>query len=69
MAEDPSLTASPLYRVFRIDTDGRILGSEILEATDDLEALSQAQDKIDEFGVELWDRARLVARLGPKSSG
>ncbi|WP_020174613.1 hypothetical protein [Methyloferula stellata] len=55
-----------IYRVFRLDIEGRITGSEILEAEDDLDALTRAQTKIDAFGIELWDRDRLIARLGPE---
>ncbi len=54
-----------IYRVFRLDIDGRITGSEVLEAADDLDALTRARSKIEAFGVELWDRDRLIARLGP----
>jgi hypothetical protein len=55
-----------IYRVFRLDGDGRITGSEILEAADDVDALARAQGKIEAFGIELWDRDRLIARLGPE---
>ncbi len=65
MAKDASLAASSVYRLFRLGIDGRILGSEILDATDDHDALSRAQDKVEGFGVELWDRDRLIARLAP----
>jgi hypothetical protein len=67
MVEDTPLAPS-VYRVFRLDVDGRILQSEVLDAADDIEALCCAQSKIDGSPVELWDRDRLIARLEPAKS-
>jgi hypothetical protein len=67
MVEHTPLAAS-VYRVFRLDVDGRIVQSEVLAAADDIEALHCAQSKIDSLPVELWDRDRLIARLEPAKS-
>jgi hypothetical protein len=68
MAEDISLEF-PVYRLFRLDVDGHILGSEVLDAADDRDALSRAHNKVDGFGLELWDRARQIARIEPNKHG
>lgn len=54
----------PLYRLYFVDTDGQISKpAEIIEATDDKEAMHKARQYIDGVDLELWDEARLVARF------
>ncbi len=65
MSEETS--TSPVYRIYRIDVDGVFIDAEIIEASNDLEAISLAQNKVDGSPIELWDRDRLMARLGPQS--
>ncbi len=67
MSEETS--TSPVYRIYRIAVDGTFIGAETIEAKDDLQAIVQARSKIDGSPIELWDRDRLMARLGPKSPG
>ena len=56
------------YRLYRLDSAGKISSAEWLEATDDADAERQARDGKPEAVVELWDRNRLVARIDLNSS-
>ena len=54
------------YRAFTVNDKGRLDGvPQIIEARDDLDAARQAETLADWYGVELWDGARLVARVPP----
>ncbi len=54
----------PEYRIYLLDHDGRIARSFALEVGDDPTALEKAEAIREADTVEIWDRARLVARLG-----
>jgi hypothetical protein len=56
----------PRYRVYCID-QGRIAGAKDIECPDDEAARVEAASLLDNCwhgGAEIWDRARLVGRLG-----
>lgn len=52
------------YRLYRLDGAGRISAAEWVEAADDAEARSKAQEQCPSGGFELWQRKRLVERSG-----
>ncbi len=59
----------PSYRLYRLDGAGKIATAEWIEAASDDEALRQARD-LGRAGIyELWERNRLVARIGPEARG
>ena len=52
------------YRLYRIQSTNRVGGPpDIVECPDDAEAVHQASQIIDGQTVEIWESARLVARL------
>lgn len=51
------------YRVYFVNGQGRFVRAVELLCRDDEEATAHARDLADEQAVELWDRARLVARF------
>ncbi len=53
----------PQYRAFPIGDDGHLLPAEIIEAESDSEAIRIVKTKLDGKPIEVWDHARLVARL------
>jgi hypothetical protein len=59
--------ALPSYRLYRLDGAGKIATAEWIDATDDDHAASQARDRVATGTCELWDRNRLVARIGPET--
>jgi hypothetical protein len=62
---DEPLSTSPAYRLFHIADDGRIKKADVLKALSDAHALQLARSLINGCRVEVWDRTRRVARLGP----
>ena len=58
----------PSYRLYRIDGAGSIMSAEWIEAADDEEALRHAREQMIQGSAEIWQRNRLVARLGPDES-
>ena len=52
------------YRLYRLDGTGRITSAEWIEASDDADARAKAQEQCDSARFELWDRKRLVHRVG-----
>ena len=55
----------PAYRLYFLDGTGKVASAEWLEAADDQAAIAIARDKCTSRRCELWQRQRLVARLGP----
>lgn len=54
------------YRAFVVNERGHLGGlPQIIEACDDLDAARQAETLAGWNGVELWEGARLVARVAP----
>lgn len=51
------------YRIYFLNGEGRFMRALELMCRDDEEATSQARELADGHAVELWDRARLVARF------
>lgn len=55
----------PLYRVFHLNHRGGIDRADIIEAIDDEDAIGRMHAMADDHAVELWDRARFVAKVEP----
>ena len=59
-----------LYRVYKVDADDHIADAENLECANDDEARAKAlQLKGDYPVVEVWEGARLVARIATGEAG
>ena len=56
----------PDYRAYLIGPDGHFYDSVDLKCVDDDEALKRARELVGENGVELWQRARKIARFDKK---
>jgi len=56
------------YRVYSLDKAGHIAQAQNVECRDDLDALEWAQAAAGRDGLEVWDGARLVARVKPHNS-
>ena len=56
----------PNYRLYRLDGAGKISSAEWIGATDDEDAVRQAQSLVQAGTCEIWDRDRLIARLKPE---
>jgi hypothetical protein len=54
----------PNYRLYRLDGAGKIAAADWIEAADDKDAARRARDREDGNTWEVWDRDRLVARIG-----
>ena len=53
----------PDYRAYVIDTDGHFYSALQLECADDPEAMEKTKQLVDGHDVELWQRARKIARF------
>jgi hypothetical protein len=51
------------YRAYQIGPDGHIKAGVDLDCADDAEAIEAADRLVREFAVELWQDARMIARL------
>ncbi|OSJ19638.1 hypothetical protein BST63_01890 [Bradyrhizobium canariense] len=52
------------YRLYRVDHEGHIQGAPlIVSCEDDDAAIAEAKQYVDGVSIEVWDRARRVARL------
>jgi hypothetical protein len=56
----------PEYRVYIVGSDGHFYDSVPLECDDDYEAMEKAKQLVDGHDVELWQRARKIARFDHK---
>jgi hypothetical protein len=54
----------PNYRLYRLDGAGKIAAADWIEAVDDDDAARKAREREDGNTWEVWDRDRLVARIG-----
>jgi hypothetical protein len=54
------------YSVYIIGSDGLFYSAVPLECADDAEAMNQAERLADGHDVELWQRARKIARFEHK---
>ena len=57
-----------LYRAYTIDEANHVARAEVIEAENELDAIELARKLVNGRAVELWDRARLVARLEAMAS-
>jgi hypothetical protein len=53
------------YRVYVLDQSGHFIGAHVIHARDDAGAVALAGDLENSHGVEVWQRGRRVALLGP----
>lgn len=56
----------PVYRAMILDPEGNVLGTEIVLAQTDSEALALAGAMAWEFTVELWDGLRFIEQIAPR---
>jgi hypothetical protein len=55
-----------VYRAFLVDRQGNVIQPpQVLDCGDDDEAVKDAQQLVDGCNVEVWDRERFVAFIGP----
>jgi hypothetical protein len=54
-----------LYRAYLLNPGGHIYWVKIIDCTDDQDAVQTAKQFIDGCDVEVWDRDRLIGRVGP----
>jgi hypothetical protein len=54
----------PSYRLYRVDGAGKITSAEWLDAAHDEEVKRLARELVPDGMAEVWERGRLVARLG-----
>jgi hypothetical protein len=57
------------YRLYCLDGAGKVAAAEWIEADDDEEAMAIAKETHDGEHCELWQGARLVARLDLRRRG
>jgi hypothetical protein len=58
------------YRIFLLNDTNRICGVEIAECDSDQSAVRAGKPLLSLYpGVEIWDRARCVARLSSDADG
>lgn len=58
------------YRAFVVNDKGHLGGvPQIIQAQDDVDAARQAETLADWHTVEVWEGARLVARVPPHGHG
>lgn len=56
--------AMPSYRIYQMDSDGHISGPPwIVDCENDQQAIAAAKQHLDGKDLELWDKARRVAKL------
>jgi hypothetical protein len=56
-----------VYRVYFVDADGHIYQPpEIIKCANDQEATEKARQFIDGKDIQIWEKARLVARFPHK---
>jgi hypothetical protein len=53
----------PGYRLYCLDGADKVASADWIEADDDESAIEVARERLDGQECELWQRARLVARL------
>ena len=57
----------PEYRAYILNRDGHIESFEPIDCPDDVAAITAAKRLIADYGIELWQGARLVSTLSRKS--
>ena len=53
------------YRYYRLDGTGRLHGAELIDAESDDAAIAQVECTCADALCEIWQGARLVAKLSP----
>lgn len=64
---DPRATPRrlPEYRAYHFNRSGSIETAHPIQAASDSQASQHARALANLHGIELWDRARFIARFGP----
>jgi hypothetical protein len=58
----------PIYRVYSLGEDDRILGPpRLIECADDESATQEAQRMLNSRALEVWNLTRRIAKLEPAS--
>jgi len=57
-----------VYRAYLINDLGRIVNSHYLNCENDEQAIEEARRLVSCYGVQLWDRARMIASFSPLTS-
>jgi len=57
------------YRLYYLDRDGHIQRAVELECAGDEQAIRFAREHLDQQGLELWQRDRVVAKFSPALAG
>jgi hypothetical protein len=56
-----------MYRLYKLANDGHLFGMpEVIEASDDKNAIEKATQCVDGHDLELWDHRRRVAVIPSK---
>jgi hypothetical protein len=53
----------PEYRAYTVGPDGHFIGYEPLVCQDDAEAIEKTKCLVNGYDVEVWQQARMVAKL------
>lgn len=60
----------PLYRFYRVGDEGRVLGMlDVVECSDDEDAIEKAKEHATTCGIEVWDMARRVSIVAKAEKG
>lgn len=62
---DASPIGTPTYRIFHLNERGGISRAEVIDATNDADAVRQMQEMRSNHTIELWERARFIRKLSP----
>jgi len=54
----------PNYRAYRLDDEGKFIGSSDYEAANDTDALEIVRVLPEQLGFEVWSGTRMVGRIG-----
>jgi len=53
----------PTYRIYTVGRDGHFSGVIDIECADDQEAIQKAEQAVDGYDVELWQRGRFITGI------
>ncbi len=70
--EVPNLDAAPgipHYHAFRLGAEGAVAATETIAARTDDEAMEIVRSWTNAYGIDLWERGRLIASFPPRLNG
>jgi hypothetical protein len=53
----------PQYRIYKVGRDGQFSGVDLVECTDDQEAIQKARQAVNGQAIELWQQTRFIVRF------